>query len=74
MSYLLLIDSSSLGEASASRQVTQSFLEGWDGKVVHRDLAAAPVPHLSAAGITARVTAPPSTPTSRPPRLRCRTS
>lgn len=56
MSHLLHIDSSALGEASVSRQVAQSFLEGWDGKVVHRDLAAAPVPHLTAAGITARVT------------------
>ncbi|MEU6040578.1 hypothetical protein ABZ801_34775 [Actinomadura sp. NPDC047616] len=45
-----------LGEASVSRQVAQSFLEGCDGKVVHRDLAAAPVPHLSADGITARAT------------------
>ena len=58
MSYLLHIDSSSLGEASVSRQVAQSFLEGWEGKVVHRDLAAAPVPHISAAGVTARVTDP----------------
>jgi len=58
MSYLLHIDSSSLGEASVSRQVAQSFLEGWDGKVVHRDLAVAPVPHISAAGVTARVTDP----------------
>jgi FMN-dependent NADH-azoreductase len=58
MSYLLHIDSSSLGEASVSRQVARSFLEGWDGEVVHRDLAAAPVPHISAAGVTARVTDP----------------
>jgi FMN-dependent NADH-azoreductase len=58
MPYLLHIDSSSLGEASVSRQVAQSFLEGWDGKVVHRDLAAAPVPHISAAGVTARDTDP----------------
>ena len=58
MSYLLHIDSSSLSEASVSRQVAQSFLEGWDGTVVHRDLAAAPVPHLSAAGVTARDTDP----------------
>jgi FMN-dependent NADH-azoreductase len=58
MSYLLHIDSSSLGEASISRQVARTFLEGWDGKVAHRDLAAAPVPHLSEAGITARVTDP----------------
>lgn len=58
MSYLLHIDSSSLGEASVSRQVAQAFLDGWEGQVVHRDLAATPVPHLSAAGITARVTDP----------------
>jgi len=36
MSYLLHIDSSSLGEASVSRQVAQSFLEGWRGDVAHR--------------------------------------
>jgi FMN-dependent NADH-azoreductase len=58
MSYLLHIDSSSLGEASISRQVAQSFTDRWEGEVVHRDLAAAPVPHLSAAGITARDTDP----------------
>ncbi|RZQ61424.1 FMN-dependent NADH-azoreductase [Amycolatopsis suaedae] len=58
MSYLLHVDSSALGEASISRQVARSFLDGWQGTVVHRDLAAAPVPHLSAAGITARVTDP----------------
>lgn len=58
MSYLLHIDSSSLGEASVSRQVAQSFLDGWSGDVAHRDLAASPVPHLSAAGITARAAAP----------------
>lgn len=58
MSYVLHIDSSSLGETSVSRQVAQSFLDGWSGYVVHRDLAASPVPHLSAAGITARNTIP----------------
>lgn len=58
MSYLLHIDSSSLGEASVSRQVAQSFRDQWQGPVVHRDLAASPVPHLSAAGVTARVTDP----------------
>jgi FMN-dependent NADH-azoreductase len=58
MSYLLHIDSSSLGEASVSRQVAESFLHGWTGEVVHRDLAADPVPHISAAGITARDTDP----------------
>src|SRR5688572_2552630 len=58
MSYLLHIDSSSLDEASVSRQVAKSFRDAWQGEVVHRDLAAAPVPHLSAAGITARDTDP----------------
>lgn len=58
MSYLLHIDSSALGAASVSRQVAESFLQAWDGRVVHRDLAAAPVPHLTAAGITARETDP----------------
>lgn len=58
MSYLLHIDSSALGDASVSRQVAQSFLEEWDGAVVHRDLATAPVPHLDSAGITARETDP----------------
>lgn len=42
MSYLLHIDSSSLGEASVSRQVAQSFRDQWQGPVVHRDLAASP--------------------------------
>ncbi|WP_399887196.1 FMN-dependent NADH-azoreductase [Streptomyces sp. BBFR51] len=54
MSYLLHIDSSARGEASVSRQVAQSFRDQWQGPVVHRDLAAAPVPHLTAAGVTAR--------------------
>ncbi|MFJ5292581.1 FMN-dependent NADH-azoreductase [Streptomyces sp. NPDC088348] len=58
MSYLLHIDSSSLGEASVSRQVAQSFRDQWQGPVVHRDLAASPVPHLTAAGVTARITDP----------------
>ncbi|MCM3506506.1 NAD(P)H-dependent oxidoreductase [Curtobacterium sp. ODYSSEY 48 V2] len=56
MAVLLHIDSSSLGSASVSRQVAQSFLAEWQGEVVHRDLAAQPVPHLTAAGITARTT------------------
>lgn len=54
MSYLLHIDSSSLGADSVSRQVAQSFRDSWRGPVVHRDLGAAPVPHLSAVGIAAR--------------------
>jgi FMN-dependent NADH-azoreductase len=58
MSYLLHIDSSSLGEASVSRRVAQSFRRAWPGEVVHRDLAATPAPHLSAAGVTARTVEP----------------
>jgi len=58
MSYLLHIDSSSLNEASVSRQVAQSFRQAWTGRVVHRDLAATPVPHLDAAGIAARSVEP----------------
>lgn len=58
MSYLLHIDTSSLGEGSVSRQVAESFRDEWQGPVVHRDLAVTPVPHLTAAGITARTTEP----------------
>ncbi|MFD6396974.1 NAD(P)H-dependent oxidoreductase [Nocardia sp. NPDC060249] len=46
--------SSSRGEASVSHQVALSFRDHWQGPVVHRDLASTPVPHLDAAGITAR--------------------
>ncbi|MFG3661541.1 FMN-dependent NADH-azoreductase [Streptomyces sp. NPDC047706] len=58
MSYLLHVDSSSLGAASVSRQVADSFRNAWTGEVVHRDLAASPVPHLSAAAISAQLTDP----------------
>jgi FMN-dependent NADH-azoreductase len=58
MSYLLHIDASSLSENSISRKVAQSFRVEWQGPVVHRDLAVSPVPHISAAGISARITGP----------------
>ncbi|MGW1887963.1 FMN-dependent NADH-azoreductase [Streptomyces sp. NPDC001970] len=58
MSYLLHLDSSSIGTASVSRQVADSFRDAWTGEVVHRDLAASPVPHLSAAGVAAQLTDP----------------
>ncbi|MGW7361888.1 FMN-dependent NADH-azoreductase [Streptomyces sp. NPDC054841] len=58
MSYLLHIDSSSLGADSVSSQVARSFRDTWDGPVVRRDLAASPVPHLAGAGIAARSTDP----------------
>ncbi|KMS85225.1 MULTISPECIES: FMN-dependent NADH-azoreductase [Streptomyces] len=54
MPTLLHIDSSVFStEASASRAVTEAFRKHWkeehpQGTVVYRDLAAAPVPHLSA--------------------------
>ncbi|MGW2033343.1 MULTISPECIES: FMN-dependent NADH-azoreductase [Streptomyces] len=54
MPTLLHIDSSVFStEASASRAVTATFRKHWqeqhpDGTVVYRDLAADPVPHLSA--------------------------
>ncbi|WP_217548806.1 FMN-dependent NADH-azoreductase [Streptomyces sp. GbtcB6] len=59
MATLLHIDSSLLpGEASSSRAVTDAFRTAWlaqhpDGTVIYRDLAADPVPHLTAAAHTA---------------------
>ncbi|MGY4982813.1 FMN-dependent NADH-azoreductase [Streptomyces sp. 900105755] len=59
MATLLHIDSSLLpGGASSSRAVTDAFRTAWlaqhpDGKVIYRDLAADPVPHLNAAAHTA---------------------
>jgi len=58
MATLLHIDSSAFTEGSASREVTATFREAWqaqhpDGTVVHRDLAAAALPHLTAATIMA---------------------
>lgn len=58
MSYLLHIDSSSLGPDSVSRRVAETFRAAWDGEVIHRDLAVEPVPHITAAGISARETDP----------------
>jgi FMN-dependent NADH-azoreductase len=60
MSYLLHIDATSFTSESYSRQVAGSFRDAWGGGVVHRDLAANPVPHLTAAGISARFTDPAS--------------
>jgi FMN-dependent NADH-azoreductase len=58
MSYLLHIDATSFDAESISRRVARSFLDVWPGEVVHRDLAASPVPHITAAGISARLTDP----------------
>lgn len=54
MATLLHIDSSVFpAEASASRSVTAAFRRTWEeqhpeGTVIYRDLAAAPVPHITA--------------------------
>lgn len=59
MAVLLHIDSSlSPLERSGSRRLTDAFRTAWEeahpqGGVVYRDLAAAPVPHLDAATVTA---------------------
>ncbi|WP_405866080.1 MULTISPECIES: FMN-dependent NADH-azoreductase [unclassified Streptomyces] len=63
MATLLHIDSSVLpGEASSSRSVTAAFRKAWEeqhpeGTVVYRDLAADPVPHITAAAWSAGYTA-----------------
>lgn len=59
MATLLHIDSSVFpGEGSASRAVTETFRRTWEeqhpgGTIVYRDLAADPVPHLTADSHTA---------------------
>ncbi|MFI1380511.1 FMN-dependent NADH-azoreductase [Embleya sp. NPDC020886] len=59
MAVLLHIDSSLFPlEGSGSRQLTAAFRRVWEeahpqGGVIYRDLAAAPVPHLDAATVTA---------------------
>jgi FMN-dependent NADH-azoreductase len=63
MATLLHIDSSALHEPSVSREVTAVFRKEWedqhpDGTVVYRDLAADPLPHLTADGIVGALTPP----------------
>jgi FMN-dependent NADH-azoreductase len=64
MATLLHIDSSVFpGEASSSRSVTDAFRRTWEeqhpqGTVIYRDLAAAPVPHITADAWSAGYTAP----------------
>ncbi|MFD8378887.1 FMN-dependent NADH-azoreductase [Streptomyces sp. NPDC059679] len=61
---LLHIDSSVLpGEVSSSRSITNVFRKAWEeqhpqGTVIYRDLAADPVPHITAAAWSAGFTAP----------------
>ncbi|MFF2250280.1 FMN-dependent NADH-azoreductase [Streptomyces sp. NPDC058142] len=64
MATLLHIDSSVLpGEASSSRSVTAAFRKSWgeqhpQGAVIYRDLAANPVPHITADAWSAGYAAP----------------
>ncbi|WP_316784972.1 FMN-dependent NADH-azoreductase [Streptomyces sasae] len=64
MATLLHIDSSVFpGEASSSRPVTATFRKVWEeqhpeGTVIYRDLAADPVPHITAAAWSAGYTDP----------------
>ncbi|WP_329066051.1 FMN-dependent NADH-azoreductase [Streptomyces sp. NBC_01429] len=58
MATLLHIDSALFPEGSASREITAAFVESWleqhpEGKVIYRDLAASPVPHLDLAAAMA---------------------
>jgi FMN-dependent NADH-azoreductase len=64
MATLLHIDSSVFyGEASSSRSVTAAFRKSWEeqypeGMVIYRDLAANPVPHITADAWSAGYAAP----------------
>ncbi|MGX1673779.1 FMN-dependent NADH-azoreductase [Streptomyces sp. NPDC055400] len=64
MATLLHIDSSVFpGEASSSRSVTAAFRKTWEeqhpqGAVIYRDLAATPVPHITADAWSAGYAAP----------------
>ncbi|MFF4137584.1 FMN-dependent NADH-azoreductase [Streptomyces mirabilis] len=64
MATLLHIDSSVFpGEASSSRSVTDAFRRTWEeqrpqGTVIYRDLAVAPVPHITADAWSAGYAAP----------------
>jgi FMN-dependent NADH-azoreductase len=58
MTRLLHIDSSPMNGTSDSRALAAAFREVWDaspaaGPVVHRDLAADPIPHIDRDGVTA---------------------
>lgn len=77
MATLLHLDSAVFPEGSASREVTAAFVQTWleqhpDGKVVYRDLAAEPLPHLNAEAAAAGAAHPcgANSPQSSPPRTR----
>ncbi|MEV0536193.1 NAD(P)H-dependent oxidoreductase [Kitasatospora sp. NPDC050463] len=61
MPTLLHIDSSAFTDGSVSREVSAAYRAAWqaqhpEGVVIHRDLAARPLPHLDAHGISAAFT------------------
>jgi FMN-dependent NADH-azoreductase len=61
MATLLQIDSSPMGEASVSRQLTKEFVKRWleanpKGNVIIRDLTAVAIPVVDAAWISANLT------------------
>ncbi|MFD7426791.1 FMN-dependent NADH-azoreductase [Streptomyces sp. NPDC059818] len=63
MATLLHLDSAVFPQGSASREVTAAFVQAWseqhpDGRVIYRDLAADPLPHLDAAAAAAGVEHP----------------
>ncbi|MFJ2646103.1 FMN-dependent NADH-azoreductase [Streptomyces sp. NPDC087420] len=58
MATLLHLDSALFPQGSASRDITAAFVKSWleqhpEGKVIYRDLAASPIPHLDAASVGA---------------------
>ncbi|MFJ9212595.1 FMN-dependent NADH-azoreductase [Streptomyces sp. L-9-10] len=58
MATLLHIDSAVFPEGSASRDITAAFVQSWreqhpEGKIIYRDLAAAPLPHLNVSAAAA---------------------
>ncbi|MFD7719642.1 FMN-dependent NADH-azoreductase [Streptomyces sp. NPDC059814] len=63
MATLLHLDSAVFPQGSASREVTAAFVQAWseqhpDGRVIYRDLAADPLPHLDAAAAAAGIEHP----------------
>lgn len=63
MATLLHLDSAVFPQGSASREVTAAFVQAWseqhpDGRVIYRDLAADPLPHLDATAAAAGVEHP----------------
>jgi len=60
---LLYVSTSIRPDGSTSRDLAETFLESWrqthpHDTVVHRDLGAAPLPHLSLVEVTASMTDP----------------